>query len=115
MWDNNIISTSYPITNNQKIDHTLANCILPNSFQHNTVNSTTIIILPSVVKNKTKLEDILRPSKTSTYTVPSLPSQHNRILIPSARLGYKINDSYKINNKTKKILKPVSSLHIIKK
>ena len=99
MWDNNIISTSYPITNNQKIDHTLANCILPNSFQHNTVNSTTIIILPSLVKNKIKLEDIFRLSKTSTYTVPSLPSQHNRILIPSDRLGSKINDSYLIHQK----------------
>ena len=48
IWDNNIVSTSYPITKNQKIDHTLANRIIPNSFQHNTVDST--IILPSVVK-----------------------------------------------------------------
>ena len=48
IWDNNIVSTSYPITKKQKIDHTLANRIIPNSFQHNTVDST--IILPSVVK-----------------------------------------------------------------
>ena len=50
MWDNNIVSKSSPITKIQKIDHTLANRILSNSFQHNTVDST--IILPSVVKNK---------------------------------------------------------------
>ena len=49
MWDNNIVSTSYPINKNQKIDHTLANRVLPNSFHHNTVDSTTIKILPSVV------------------------------------------------------------------
>ena len=65
-------------------------------------------------KSKIKSEDILRLSKHCTSTVPSLPL-HNRILIPSDRLGFKINDSYKINNKTKQFLQPASSLPIIKK
>ena len=75
MWDNNIESTSYKTNKNKKIDHTLANRVLLNPPQHNTVDSTTIKILPSVVKkNQKKSEDILLPSKHRTYTVPSLPS-----------------------------------------
>ena len=60
MWDDNTVSTSYPINKNQKIDNTFADRVLPNSFQHNTVDSTTIIILPSVVKNKKNKKQIIR-------------------------------------------------------
>ena len=52
MWDDNTVSTSYPINKNQKIDNTFSDRVLPNSFQHNTVDSTTINILSYVVKNK---------------------------------------------------------------
>ena len=80
MWDNNIVSTAYPTNKNQNIDHTLSNRVLLNPFQHNTVDSTTINILPSVVKNKntkTKSEDMNLPSKSRTYTAPY---HHNPIV-----------------------------------
>ena len=101
MWDNNIVSTSSKVPKHQKIDHYLTNRIISNSFQHNTVYST--IIFPSVVKNKKskiKSADILLKSKHRNFTVPSLPL-HNRIVISSDRLGYKVHESYRLNHKTR--------------
>ena len=72
MWDNNIVSTSSKIAKHQKIDHSLTNRIISNSFQHNTVDST--IILPSIVKNKKlKLNQQTSFFKVNTVLIPLLP------------------------------------------
>ena len=48
-----------------------------------------------------------------TYIVPSLPSQSNRILIPTDRLGSKSNDSYRLQRTHKHFPTPSPSLHTI--
>ena len=55
MWNNNIAPTSYLPKQNQNIENTIADQDVSNQFQHNTVDKTTIIILPSIaIKKLTK-------------------------------------------------------------
>ena len=55
MLDINIEPTSYLPKQNQNIENTIADHDVSNQFQHNTVDKTTIIILPSIaIKKLTK-------------------------------------------------------------
>ena len=55
MLDINIEPTSYLPKQNQNIENTIADHDVSNQFQHNTVDKTTIIILPSIsIENLTK-------------------------------------------------------------
>ena len=102
MRDNNIGLTT---NNYQKIDHTLDNRVLHTTSQYHAVDRNTKI-LPSVSTNKKSQHKLtvvfIPPSKPRAYTVPSLLSQQNRILIPSDRFRSKINVSYQTKKKQTK-------------